>query len=175
MTTKKKRSRASATESATKTRQTKAVRADSAPVAEPTPSEPGLAEATETPPALIPEVAASNSPTVNESEAPVQTEASVETAATTPAAKSPGESVSPAHKLSALDAATKVLGETGQAMSCAELIAAIAAQGYWSSPMGRTPARTLYAAILRELQTKGDKARFCKSQRGKFRLNRALS
>jgi len=73
-------------------------------------------------------------------------------------------------KLSALDAAARVLGETGQAMSCPELIAAMAARGYWSSPRGRTPAGTLYSAVLREMQTKGDQARFRKSARGKFTL-----
>jgi hypothetical protein len=73
-------------------------------------------------------------------------------------------------KLSAVDAAAKVLGETGQAMNCQELIAAMAAKGYWSSPQGRTPAGTLYAAVLRELKTKGDIARFRKTERGKFAL-----
>jgi hypothetical protein len=55
-------------------------------------------------------------------------------------------------------------------MSCAELIAAMAARGYWSSPKGRTPAGTLYSAIIRELQTKGENARFVKTARGKFTL-----
>jgi hypothetical protein len=73
-------------------------------------------------------------------------------------------------KLSALEAAVRVLGETGQAMNCQELIAAMAAQGYWTSPKGRTHASTLYASILRELQTKGDSARFLKTDRGKFKL-----
>lgn len=73
-------------------------------------------------------------------------------------------------KLSALDAAAKVLAESGQAMSCQELIAAMAQKGYWSSPGGQTPAATLYSALLRELQTKGPQARFVKSQRGKFAL-----
>ena len=41
-------------------------------------------------------------------------------------------------------AAAKVLGETGQAMSCPELITAMAAKGYWQSPKGRTPAGTLF-------------------------------
>lgn len=75
-----------------------------------------------------------------------------------------------AKKRSALDAALQVLGEAGQEMSCAELIAAMAAKGYWSSRKGRTPAATLYSALLRELQTKGDQARFCKTGRGKFAL-----
>ena len=76
----------------------------------------------------------------------------------------------PVKKRSALDAAAKVLGETGQAMSCPQLIAAMAAQGYWTSPKGRTPASTLYAAVLREIQTRGDQARFRKTERGKFAL-----
>jgi HB1, ASXL, restriction endonuclease HTH domain len=76
----------------------------------------------------------------------------------------------PGKKRSALDAAVKVLGETGQAMNCPELIAAMAAKGYWKSPKGRTPASTLYAAVLREIQTRGDQARFRKTERGKFAL-----
>jgi hypothetical protein len=73
-------------------------------------------------------------------------------------------------RLSALDAAAKVLAETGRAMTCPELIAVMAEKGYWLSPGGQTPASTLYAAILRERQTKGDNARFVKTERGKFAL-----
>ncbi len=73
-------------------------------------------------------------------------------------------------RLSALDAAAKVLGESGQAMNCQELITVMAAKGYWSSPHGKTPSGTLYSAILREVQTKKEQARFRKSQRGKFEL-----
>jgi hypothetical protein len=72
--------------------------------------------------------------------------------------------------LSALDAAAKVLAETGQPMRCTEMIAAMAAKGYWTSPAGKTPASTLYAALLRELRTKQDQARFRKTERGKFGL-----
>jgi hypothetical protein len=74
-------------------------------------------------------------------------------------------------KLSALDAAAKVLAETGQAMTCQELIAAMAAKGYWTSPGGKTPAATLYSAILREITTKGEASRFQKTERGKFARN----
>jgi hypothetical protein len=73
-------------------------------------------------------------------------------------------------KLSAIDAAAKVLGETGQPLNCQELIGAMAAKGYWTSPAGKTPAGTLYSAILRELQSKGDEARFVKAARGQFTL-----
>jgi hypothetical protein len=71
-------------------------------------------------------------------------------------------------KLSALDAAVRVLAETGQPMNCQEMIDAMAAKGYWTSPGGKTPAATLYSAILRELATKGADARFVKTERGKF-------
>jgi hypothetical protein len=40
----------------------------------------------------------------------------------------------------------------------------------WTSPAGKTPASTLYAAFLRELRTKKDQARFRKTERGKFSL-----
>jgi hypothetical protein len=73
-------------------------------------------------------------------------------------------------KLSALDAAAKVLGEAVQPMNCQEMIAAMAAKGYWSSPGGKTPAATLYSAILRELTTKGAASRFQKTERGRFAL-----
>jgi hypothetical protein len=82
----------------------------------------------------------------------------------------PSDEPASVKKLSALDAAARVLEETGQAMRCTELIAAMAAKGYWKSPKGRTPAGTLYSAVLREIQTKGDQARFRKTERGKFAL-----
>jgi hypothetical protein len=77
-------------------------------------------------------------------------------------------------KLSALDAAAKVLSETATPMTCKELIEAMAAKGYWTSPGGKTPQATLYAAILRETVTKGTNARFQKTERGKFALKGAV-
>jgi hypothetical protein len=71
-------------------------------------------------------------------------------------------------KVSALDAAAKVLGETGQPMTCQEMIDAMSKKGYWTSPGGRTPSATLYSAILRELKVKGAESRFKKTDRGKF-------
>jgi phage antirepressor YoqD-like protein len=75
---------------------------------------------------------------------------------------------SPAKKLTALAAAAKVLREKGTPMTCQELIDAMAAKGYWKSPGGKTPASTLYAAIAREISTKGAESRFTKIERGKF-------
>ena len=71
-------------------------------------------------------------------------------------------------KASCLDAAARVLAEAGQPMTCQEMIDAMAAKGYWTSPGGKTPAATLYSAILRELTTKGAGSRFVKTERGKF-------
>ena len=91
-------------------------------------------------------------------------------ATTEPAAKKPGSAKKQpkSDKLSALDAAAKVLAETGQPMTCKEMIEAMAAKGYWTSPAGRTPEATLYSALLRELKTKGNESRFTKTARGKF-------
>src|SRR5262245_47306766 len=66
-------------------------------------------------------------------------------------------------KLSALDAAAKVLAEADGPLNCKEMIEAMAARGYWTSPAGKTPASTLYAAILREITVKGADSRFRKT------------
>ena len=73
-----------------------------------------------------------------------------------------------AKKLSALDAAAKVLAESGESMSCKKMIEAMAAKDYWSSPGGKTPASTLYSAILKEVTTKSKESRFKKTDRGRF-------
>ena len=73
-----------------------------------------------------------------------------------------------ATKLSALAAATRVLEEAGQALDCKEIIAQMAAKKYWSSPAGKTPHCTLYSAMMREINTKGESSRFRKAARGKF-------
>src|SRR5262245_54418322 len=75
-----------------------------------------------------------------------------------------------AKKTSALDAALRVLEEAGQPMTCPEMIEAMAAKGYWTSPNGATPAATLYSAVLREIAAKGKDGRFVKTERGKFGL-----
>src|SRR5882672_1523502 len=61
-------------------------------------------------------------------------------------------------KLSALDAAAKVLADAGTPMNCQGLIAAMAAKKLWISPGGKTPHATLFSAILREINTKGKDA-----------------
>lgn len=74
-------------------------------------------------------------------------------------------------RLSALDAAAEVLKADDQPMRCKELIDAMATRGLWTSPGGKTPEATLYAAMLREITAKGDQARFRKIDRGQFAFN----
>ena len=111
-------------------------------------------------------------PAATEPAAPLPEPAPDPTGATTEPAKpqrQPRAAAAPkGKKVSALDAAAKVLAEEGRPMSCQELIGAMAAKGYWSSPGGRTPAATLYSAIARALTTKGAAARFAKVGRGRF-------
>ena len=86
-----------------------------------------------------------------------------------PAAKN-GEAK--AKKRSAIDAAAQLMGATKEAMSCKELIEAMATKGLWTSPGGKTPHATLYSAMLREIAEKGKDARFVKTERGRFAANR---
>jgi hypothetical protein len=73
-----------------------------------------------------------------------------------------------AKKMSALDAAAKVLADSGEPMNTKAMIEAMAAKKLWSSPGGKTPAATLYSAILREIGVKGKESRFRKTDKGLF-------
>lgn len=75
-----------------------------------------------------------------------------------------------AEKLSQIAAAERVLAEAGQPMTCKAMVEAMAAQGLWTSPGGKTPEATLYAALLRHIRAKGKEARFQKVGRGQFAL-----
>lgn len=75
-------------------------------------------------------------------------------------------------RTSALDAAATVLADATGPMRTKEMIATMSERGLWTSPGGKTPEATLYAAILREITTKGDAARFRKHDRGLFAARR---
>jgi hypothetical protein len=121
---------------------------------------PAAAEAAPAPEPPIPAADATDGPPAPASE-PTQTASKPKRQRKTPAELHE-------KKLSALDAAAKVLAETRTPMNCQELIGAMAGKGYWTSPGGKTPAATLYSAMLREIATKGDQARFTKTGRGHF-------
>jgi hypothetical protein len=78
-------------------------------------------------------------------------------------------------RMSIMSAAVKVLEERDPAdgpLTCPQMLERMTAKGYWSPARGgKTPASTLYAAILREINTKGEASRFDKVERGKFSLS----
>jgi hypothetical protein len=75
--------------------------------------------------------------------------------------------------LRCLDAAAQVLAKADKPMNSQDLITAMAEQGLWKSPGGKTPHATLYAAMIREINEKGKEARFTKVDRGMFGANKA--
>ena len=90
--------------------------------------------------------------------------------ATRKEAPKPGAKPEPkkARKMGALDAAAIVLADAGKPMRSKDLIAEMAKRGLWTSPGGKTPEATLYAAILREIGAKGTAARFARAGKGEF-------
>ena len=48
------------------------------------------------------------------------------------------------------------------------MIGVMATEVLWVSPGGKTPANTLYAAISRVINEKGEESGFRKAERGKF-------
>jgi hypothetical protein len=90
--------------------------------------------------------------------------------ATKPAAKKKAAGDPKEKKISALDAAAKVLGESKEPLNTKQMIEVMATKGYWTSPGGKTPHATLSSAIQREINVKGKESRFKKTERGHFTL-----
>ena len=74
-------------------------------------------------------------------------------------------------RASGLDAAAQVLAEAKEPMGTKEMVERMLAKGLWKTN-GKTPAATIYAAIIREIATKGADARFEKVGRGKFQIRK---
>lgn len=74
-------------------------------------------------------------------------------------------------KAGCLHATVQVLEEADEPLTCKQVMERILERGLWTTK-GRTPAATLYSAMLREIQRKGTDARFVLAERGKFALNR---
>ena len=70
----------------------------------------------------------------------------------------------------ALDAAAEILANVKAPMTIKGLIEALAAKALWASLEGKTPDRTLYSAISREIAKKDRALRFKKAEKGKFGL-----
>jgi hypothetical protein len=61
-----------------------------------------------------------------------------------------------------------VLSAAKEPMKAKEMIEMMGKKGLWSSPNGKTPEASLYAAVIREIAAKGNEARFVKTDRGSF-------
>jgi len=71
-----------------------------------------------------------------------------------------------------LTLAADVLKDAKVPMDCKAIVEKVLAKGLWQTK-GKTPAATLYAAIIREIAAKGKDARFHKTDRGLFELTAA--
>ena len=113
-------------------------------------------------------VAAASEATAPDAAPAPPTDAAAETPAPKPKCGRAKAAKAEAGRLSALDAAARVLAESGEPMNCQELIGAMAGKGYWTSPNGKTPGATLYSAMTREINLKAGDSRFRKVGRGRF-------
>ena len=73
---------------------------------------------------------------------------------------------------SGLDAAAMVLAESKGKLGAGEIVERALARGLWQSK-GKTPAATIYAAMIREIAAKGTASRFRKVGPNEFQLTRA--
>ena len=71
---------------------------------------------------------------------------------------------------SGLDVAAQMLKDAGTPLKCKEMVEQMLAKGLWATN-GKTPAATIYAAIIREIAEKGKEARFTKTDHGTFAFN----
>ena len=102
--------------------------------------------------------------------APVATEQPIPSQSTTELKSTHTTQPVQSKRLSALDAATKVLAEIAEPMNCRQLIETMTEKDYWQPNAGKTPSNTLHAAISKEIKTKGSDSRFEKIGRGQFAL-----
>lgn len=68
---------------------------------------------------------------------------------------------------SGLDLAAKMLADASEPLAAKTIAERVIAAGWQTS--GKTPHATLYAAMVREIQSKGTDARFVKVERGRFK------
>ena len=108
-------------------------------------------------------------PDVDVKVAAAEAEGKTQSAAPATEAKTRKKTVREDGTISGLDAAAKVLADAGEPLNCKTIVERAIEKGYWKSG-GKTPSSTVYAAILREIQKKGDASRFVKAERGMFKI-----
>ena len=73
--------------------------------------------------------------------------------------------------MSLINAAAHILAQGKQEPKrCKDIVEQAIEQKLWQPGKGLTPASTLYAAIGREIKTKGENSRFVKAERGMFTI-----
>jgi hypothetical protein len=80
------------------------------------------------------------------------------------------ESKSDSKKIRQIEASILVLGKSKVAMNRKAMLEVMQVAGLWTTPKGATPDVTLYASILREIDTKGTDAQFRRTERAHFTL-----
>lgn len=88
----------------------------------------------------------------------------VEEVAENPIPAEERSTAAPEKKKSLLTAAAEILQTTGEALSASDLIVKVQEAGLWEPQAGKTPANTLYAAILREMNSK-ENPRFARGEK----------
>ncbi len=84
--------------------------------------------------------------------------------------KAPAQKAKTSRKPSGLDLAAQVLAEAKEPLNAKTIAERTIAAG-WETK-GATPHATIYAAIIREIQNKGDASRFEKVDRGRFQIRK---
>ena len=78
----------------------------------------------------------------------------------------------PPRRPSLLGLAADVLAASKEPMTSGAIVEKVLAEKLWVTA-GKTPAATLYAAMIREIKAKGTDARFVKTERGLFAASKA--
>ena len=91
----------------------------------------------------------------------------VDVQAAVPPTAGPNEPTVASKPLSGLDAAAIVLREASAPLNAQDLVGLMLERGLWKTE-GKTPAATIYAAMIREIRSKGSASRFLKADRGRF-------
>jgi hypothetical protein len=83
------------------------------------------------------------------------------------AATAPEASTTTTKPISGLEAAATILRDAGEPLDVKTIVARMLERSLWTTA-GKTPAATIYSAIIREIRAKGSSSRFLKADRGRF-------
>lgn len=84
-----------------------------------------------------------------------------------PDATMPDSATTATKPISGLDAAATILRDASEPLDVKTIVARMLERGLWTTA-GKTPAATIYSAIIREIKAKGSSSRFLKADRGRF-------